>query len=387
MNALLVIDFFSYDIEWYFTDIRIHLWRGQMLVFVFLLTLPAIHCHPLPTHFPQGHDWNSPQTCKSGMTNWRRVMCATERYWASSGNFDNCQQTVTLFRHVSWQEKSSLLFFIIHDNKGVLTGIERYSREWRWFRCLISLAWFWYLTGRTRLDFLIIQGIINEKWGFPSIFYGHWCRLGMTCCERGTDVRERFGKIRPFRLIFNDLLHFSSCHMARMVVIDFIWYWVIVEYIQKFVFTLTIQSPRMRYWSSPQTCKSGMTNWRRVMCATERYWASSGNFALFSTNCHIISSFFMAGKIVLAFSIIHDNKVVLTGIERYSRDWRWFRCLISLAWFWYLTWRTRLDFRIISGNNKRKMRFPVYILRTSMSIRDGMLRKGSRMLESDLWEN
>ena len=29
---------------------------------------------------------------------------------ASSGDFDNFQQTVTIFRHVSWQEKSYLIF-------------------------------------------------------------------------------------------------------------------------------------------------------------------------------------------------------------------------------------------------------------------------------------
>ena len=124
-----------------------------------------------------------------------------------------------------------------------------------------------------------------------------------------------FGKIRPFCWFSTICCNSSSCHMTRRVVLAFVWYWGMIEEILKFVFALPIHSPQGRDSSSIQVWKSEMTCYERVMCASERYWASSGNFADFQQTVSLFSHVSCQEQSFLLLFIIS----LIWG----GSDWRW----------------------------------------------------------------
>ena len=142
--------------------------------------------------------------------------------------------------------------------------------------------------------------------------------------------------------------------MARMVVLDFTWYWAMIGEIEKFVYTLPIHSPQTKFPTSVHTL------WKGHGCT----WAILNDFLRirwFSTNCHIISSCFSAEEFDLILIII---SLWWSGFDRHWAILREhensFADLIGLSWSWCLTGRIRLDFSPHFGNHKWEKMCPVY---------------------------
>ena len=127
-----------------------------------------------------------------------------------------------------------------------------------------------------------------------------------------------FYKVGSNREFSANCCSFLSCHMARMVVLDFIWYWAMIGKVEKFVFTLPIHTPHKGVIEiSPQVCTLGMPSCVRVMDVPERYWINLGKFADFQQTVTSFRHVSSQEKSFWFHSSYHCNEGDLAGIERY----------------------------------------------------------------------
>ena len=201
----------------------------------------------------------------------------------------------------------------------------------------------------------------------------------MTCCEEVTDVRIRFlAKILPFCWFSTICCSFSSCHMARRVVIDFVWYWGIIEKIYELVLTLPIHTPQGRDWIPQTRVNQGwlvingscvqLNDTEQIQAVPVILHKLSHHFVTFhGSNEH--SRFFHHIMVLRAFWL------TLSDIQETDYG---FADSIIISWFWFLDGRTRLDFLKLLGVINAKWGIKSILDGKLVSIRDYMSWFGQR---------